>query len=816
MQTPSPTGALGAPSFYALGWRRRGKGTDSLRMRYVDKVRKMREKRNKKLGDVRKVTPETPMVAPETPMDTTQDEALTSKYTISEQRLLDRFRITPESFAPEAEAEWAALWPQSLGPGLEEAERAMRSFHLPNGDVELYIQEYDPDASDEMVQVQLYANICYLLCKSEPERLKDTWAEMEAAYAEYLQKVASAPHGSAMDVQTTTPTAAKKTAPGMLPVGPVWSGREAAVDGLTKTCVNAVKGVLIGTASTYISGQGVTMLVAAQWLGPGVIAALVGASGAIVVGAGATIALGALTKALVQATASLPELSDPPTVAGTVVETVPNLVWRTAELDLVNYDIVYNELAEKQSSALFRWLLGIDPASKAALGAEQALANQEALLGQAWEQTEGAVTTAIRYGDKTWLKDNVDVEKVVQMFRKYHIVAQDSTMRDSSLLRSGQEAVMNKMDLVTKRSREVWFKKTRMEYVKDASTLDAADDTIGLWKRRYGTLAATHLVTGFAQQRWAKQKMTADYLKSMLPPPEAAEKLVTLRSTHLVARQEVEAAAANFRLLNGPGGGTRQQINQAQLKLNRDQQHADAKWRELDRALLDDMGAISTAAQTIKNIVCSVSDAHINRYILEGQQANPRTGIVRAFDLVGDPLRTPAVPSLALERGMARLGPRYHTASLYKQRQGTVPGQEERFKKYITRHAEEERRTLVYYFFKELRDPLIEKLDKLSPVGADGERDYSAIGGWLGMNPRGDVRGELLNFYKMVENYNAEKVRLIDERVLKLLDGETKQSILANPGNSEAIAQRPPCDNTAAAPNGAVSVVDAAFARLAV
>jgi hypothetical protein len=122
----------------------------------------------------------------------------------------------------------------------------------------------------------------------------------------------------------------------------------------------------------------------------------------------------------------------------------------------------------------------------------------------------------------------------------------------------------------------------------------------------------------------------------------------------------------------------------------------------------------------------------------------------------------------------------------------------------------------VYYFFKELRDPLIEKLDELSPVGADGERDYSAIGGWLGMNPKGSVRGELLNFYKMVENYNAEKVRLIDERVLKLLDGETKQSILANPGNSEAIAARPPCDGTAAAPNGAVSVVDAAFARLAV
>ena len=40
------------------------------------------------------------------------------------------------------------------------------------------------------------------------------------------------------------------------------------------------------------------------------------------------------------------------------------------------------------------------------------------------------------------------------------------------------------------------------------------------------------------------------------------------------------------------------------------------------------------------------------------------------------------------------------------------------------------------------------------------------------------MRGELLGFYKMVEDYNAEKVRLIDERVNKLLDGETKQKVV--------------------------------------
>jgi len=813
MQPPSPTGALGAPSFYALGWRRMGKETDSLRMRYLDKVRKMRQMRNKKLGGVRKPSTLKPKVAPETPMDTTQDEALTSKYTISEQRLLDRFRITPESFAPEAEAEWAALWPQSLGPGLEEAERAMRSFHLPNGDVELYIQEYDPDASDEMVQVQLYANLCYLLCKSEPERLKDTWAEMEAAYAEYLQKVASAPDGSAMDVQTTTPTAAKKTAPGILPAGPVWSGRKAAVDGLTKTCVNAVKGVLVGSASTYISAQGVAMLISAQWLGPGVIAALVGAGGAIAIGAGATIALGALTKALVQAAASLPGLSDPPTVAGTVVETVPNLAWRTAELDLVNYDIVYNDLAEKQSSALFRWLLGIDPASKAALGAEQALANQEALLGQAWEQTEGAVTTAIRYGDKTWLKDNVDVEMVVKMFRKYHIVAQDSTIRDSSLLRSGQKAVMNKMDLVTKRNREAWFKETRMEYVKDASTLDAAEDTIGFWKRRYGTLAATHLVTGFAQQRWAKQKLTVDYVKSMLGEDEEEKlqaEIVEMEEKLKLAAEEQEKAMLQHAqaVANGDPAGT---ISYRLLQLDRSKLARDRIDGKLKRLRARGTSQIGKAVTIIENKLCAVSSAHIQAYILSGEQSNPRKGILRAHLL----------PGMARPGGTAPLGPEFHVAAAYTDDQRGANSLV-RFQAYTTLSAEDERRTILYYFEDVLGKETQTQLEKLAPRvdpdpgSANKERDFSAIGGWLGMNPKGDARGDLKTFYQMIDHFNAEKTRLIDKRLLALGPNEDPQDVYADRDDLTNISDQRPCNGTAAAPNGAVSVVDAAFARLAV
>ena len=54
METPSPTGALGSPPFFALGWRRMGGESDSLRMRYLSQLRKMREKRNTKLAGVRK------------------------------------------------------------------------------------------------------------------------------------------------------------------------------------------------------------------------------------------------------------------------------------------------------------------------------------------------------------------------------------------------------------------------------------------------------------------------------------------------------------------------------------------------------------------------------------------------------------------------------------------------------------------------------------------------------------------------------------------------------------------------------------------
>lgn len=813
MQTPSPTGALGSPPFYALGWRRMGKENDSLRTRYLDKVRKMREKRNKKLGGVRKPTSTLkPKAAPATPMDTTQSEAPTSKYTAEQKLLLDRFRISIDTFGRAAEAEWVALWPQSLGPGLEGAERAMRSFHLPNGELELYIQEYDPDASDEMVTVQVFVNLCYLLCKGETEDFRNTWAEMEVAYAEYLQKVASVSYGSAMDVPMTAPTAAPGTYQETLPTGPVWSGREAKKDAVAKTCLYAVKGAIVGVGSTYLSAQGVATLVGMGLLGPGLAATIATGGSAVLVG---NFVLKPLLERVIAGAAALPV-----TTSGVLLDGALAVPLRTGELELVNYEDTLEKLVSEEKGEIVKFLCGIGPNS---LQGQVAIDNQRKLFNKPMAELTPIAQRYIRRGQLEIGKEGLTIVgklndgKVTNRFRKHHITAQIPEATDSSLLSGGQEAVMDRMDLAGKRNRWWHFKKAREEYVKEVTQLDSAEGADGSilpnrpW-RVYGMLAASHLASGFAQQRFAKQKLTVDYLESMHPPPEAAEKLAKLRSIHLVARQEVEASRKNFQDMQA---GTNQQQNQAQLKLNRDVQHADAKWRELYRALVDDMSAISAAAQTVKAEICSVSDAHMNRYILEGQQANPRTGIVRAFDLRGDPTANPPVPSLALGRNVPPLSnPPYHTAYLFKKRHAQMrPGL---FKAYITRDAEEERRTLVYYFFRDLGAPLIDKLDELSPVGADGKRDYSAIGGWLGMNPVGGVRGELLKFYQMIDWFNAEKRRLIDGRVKKLLTGETNQSILADTANSTIIAQLPPCNGTAAAPNGAVSVVDAAFARLAV
>jgi hypothetical protein len=74
----------------------------------------------------------------------------------------------------------------------------------------------------------------------------------------------------------------------------------------------------------------------------------------------------------------------------------------------------------------------------------------------------------------------------------------------------------------------------------------------------------------------------------------------------------------------------------------------------------------------------------------------------------------------------------------------------------------------------------------------------------------------------MVERFNAEKTRLIDNRLLALLPGERPMDIYADRTGLELMRSERPCDPdrrddpVAAAPNGAVSVVDAAFARLAV
>ena len=218
--------------------------------------------------------------------------------------------------------------------------------------------------------------------------------------------------------------------------------------------------------------------------------------------------------------------------------------------------------------------------------------------------------------------------------------------------------------------------------------------------------------------------------------------------------------------------------------------------------------------------LCTVADGHIdgdvtrnprraggrddrNGYITRGQQSDPRVGIIRAHTL-----RDMARPGG--RNAPPRLGAQYHVAAHYE---APGRGSPPRFMAYTTRTAEEERRTVSYYF-KTMETDLWNIFNQLVPV-RNRKRDYSGVDGWLGMNPRAPARGLLKTFYDQIDIFNNEKQRLIDNRLLALGPGETEDQVWADSDTAEGISRERPCNGTAAAPNGAVSVVDAAFARLA-
>ena len=815
MQPPSPTGALAAPSFYALGWRRMGKQSDSLRMRYLSQLRKMREKRNKQIAGVRKSSMAKPKVAPATPMDTAPSEAPTSELTAHQQKVLDRFQITIETFGSEAEAEWAALWPQSLGPGLEEAERAMRSFHLPNGELELYIQEYDPDASDEMVTVQVFVNLCYLLCKGETEEFRKTWAEMEAAYAEYLQKVASASGESAMDASMTTPTAAAQLEPGNLPTGPVWSGRKARKDAVAKTCLYAVKGAIVGVGSTYISAQGVAMIVGAGLLAPGLSASIATGASAMLVG---NFVLKPLLERVIAGVVSLSET--PVTPAGVLLDGALAVPLRTGELDLVNYEDTLEKLVGKQKGEIVKFLCGYGPN---ALQGQVALDNQIELFDRpvsdyselSFYVSRGQVTINSRGTTRLSPVGELDDGVVKNLFRKHHITAQIPEATESSLLSSGQTAVLKKMDLAGKRNNWWHFKKAREEYIKEVTQLDSAEGADNSilpnrpW-RIYGILAASHLASGFAQQRWAKQKLTVDYLKSMLAEEDegAIQETIAELEEKLTEAAEEQEKQRLRRIQARVNGETEANIRYQTLQWNSRKRETNLILGKVNRKRGLSTKKVSRAVTFIKNRLCAVSNDHIAAYIARGERSDPRVGIIRADNL----------PGMARPANTLPLWPdaKYHVAAEYMDDLiGRTVNTLDRFRAYTTLTPEDERRTIRYYFEDVLAKEADAQLEMMVPKNDDGERDFSAIGGWLGMDPMGNARSELFKFYEMVDRFNAEKKRLIDERLLALGPGEDPRAVYADRAGLEDNQNSRPCNGTAAAPNGVVSVVDAAFARLA-
>jgi len=745
-------------------------------------------------------------------MDTAPSEAPTSEYTVAEQILLDHFRVTPETFSPTARDEWEALWSQSLGPGLEEAERAMRSFHQPNGDTKLYVpMTKDPDASDETIQVQLWVNTCYLLCKSDMSSYATTWAEMEAAYAEYLQKVATAaqaPPDEAMAVEDVASTGAQDddTLLGELALGPQWHGDEAAKEATVKTCVYALRGLAVGAGMTYLTAQGAAALVAAGVLGPGLLASTVAAVGVTVAGGLAPVATKAITDVVVKATANLSArygLSDPVTGAGALVGSAQGVFWGMINRDLVDYEIVYEELAKEQKRALTTWLMGLSPEGQRAFSPEQILSNQRALLNRkTLAQMHSTAGSEIKNGGAAL--ESINPKAVAKLFRNHHVVAPAPELPTSTLLSSGQDAVINQMDMVIDVNDAYWGKEIRTSFVRWAAKLKSGVKDAAYYAKWYGPKVAGALAGGFAQQRWAKQKMTTDYLKGMLIDPQklqrekanAQQQFVNATGQRIIERDVLRAYQQQGRPML--------QINDQLLhyhRAERTQRALKAKWDAMKK---DPKTRIEAARIWIEMQLCTIDDDHIQAYIDRGEQSNPRKGIIRAHLL----------PYMARPGGRnapPRLGAQYHVAAHYE---APGNGSLQRFQAYTTRNPREERRTTLYRF-KTLEDDLWNIFNQLVPV-RNRKRDYSEIDGWLGMNPRAPARGRLKTFYDQIDVFNNEKQRLIDNRLLALGPGETEDQLWADSDTVEGIKRQRPCNGTAAALNGAVSVVDAAFSRLAV
>ena len=131
---------------------------------------------------------------------------------------------------------------------------------------------------------------------------------------------------------------------------------------------------------------------------------------------------------------------------------------------------------------------------------------------------------------------------------------------------------------------------------------------------------------------------------------------------------------------------------------------------------------------------------------------------------------------------------------------------------YCTKNAHEERRTILYRF-KVLADRIYRRLDSLKA------NNFKKLLAWEFNGPMTRGRGDLIAFYEDVALWNSEIKRLIFLRLRqKVQDNGRDEDRLASVAEMERRKDRDrPCnDEERAVGRIDASVVDAAFARLAV
>ena len=124
-----------------------------------------------------------------------QGSAAIAKPTEREVAMREFFRIKPENFDADAEAKWQQLWDETERAARESGDDAefsvLRQLCTREGGFRYYA-EMDPYVDDDELCMRAFVNVAYLLYLSDPDNLKQEWAEVEQIYVSRKELAAGA------------------------------------------------------------------------------------------------------------------------------------------------------------------------------------------------------------------------------------------------------------------------------------------------------------------------------------------------------------------------------------------------------------------------------------------------------------------------------------------------------------------------------------------------------------------------------------------------------------------------------------------------